>query len=168
MRTKFLLVALSLLFLPAAFRAQSGTSDDEKAIREIESQWEAAWNHHDPAALARLATPDTDFINIRGAWAKGRDQMEKAQTARHQTTEKDSVWKTDEVDIRFLTPDVAIVHVYWFLSGERNADGSPGQPYLGVFTRTEVKRDGQWLIAASQATEVSPQSRSQGASNRQD
>ncbi len=98
MQTKFLLVLLSLIFLPAALLAQAGSSDDEKAIREIEAQWEAAWNHHDASGLARLATPDADFINVRGGWGKGREQFEKNQTVMQQTTEKETVWKTDEVE----------------------------------------------------------------------
>jgi uncharacterized protein (TIGR02246 family) len=156
MRTRISLLAISLLLIPAALRTQATNPDDEKAIREVESQWETAWNHHDASALARLVTPDADFINARGAWGKGRDQFEKGQTERQKTNEKDSVWKTTEVNIRFLTPDVAVVHVYWVLSGERNNDGVVRQPQLGIFTRTDIKRDGRWLITASQATYVTP------------
>ncbi len=152
MRIDVLLLALLLPALPLG--AQTASSADETAIRAIEAQWEAAWNHHDAAALARLATPDADFVNARGAWAKGRNELEKNQAERHRTTEKESVWRTTEVDIRFVTPEIAIVHVYWTLAGERAADGTLRPPHMGIITRTEVKREGQWLIAASQATNV--------------
>jgi uncharacterized protein (TIGR02246 family) len=158
MRTRIALFALALLLAPLALRPQSSNADDEKAIREIETQWEAAWNSHNAAALAKLAAPDADFVNARGGWGKGRDNLEKGQTDRQKTTEKDSIWKTNQVEVRFLTPDVAIVHVYWVLIGERNQDGVAAQPHLGIFTRTDVKRDGKWLIAASQATYVTNQS----------
>jgi uncharacterized protein (TIGR02246 family) len=154
MWTRLSLLALSFLLIPGVVRAQANNPQDETAIRDIEAQWERAWNHHDAAALARLAAPDADFINARGIWTKGRDPVEKAQTEMQQTNERDSVWKTTEVDIRFLIPEVAIVHVYWVLSGERNAAGVTRQPQLGIFTRTEIKRDGRWLISASQATYV--------------
>jgi uncharacterized protein (TIGR02246 family) len=156
MRATFVLMALSLLLIPASPTPQSGTSDDEKAIREIESQWETAWNHHDASALAHLAAPDADFVNARGVWGKGREHLEKSQANQQKTNEKDSSWKTTEVDVRFISPDVAVVHVYWVLTGERNQDGVLKQPELGIFTRTDVKRDGRWMISASQATYVTP------------
>jgi uncharacterized protein (TIGR02246 family) len=157
MRKKLLLIGFSFLFIFAAVRARASSAnpaDDEKQIRDVEAQWETAWNNHDAAGLAHLLTPDADMINARGAWAKGRDQMEKNQIERQKSNERDSVWKTNEVDVRFLTPDVAVVHVYWVLTNERNNDGVARQPSLGVFTRTDIKRDGHWLIAASQATYV--------------
>lgn len=161
MRATFVLLAISLFLLPTAMRPQSTNSEDEKAIREIESQWEAAWNHHDASALARLAAPDADFVNARGVWGKGREQLEKGQANQQKTNEKDSSWKTTEVDVRFIASDVAVVHVYWVLTGERNQDGVTKQPELGIFTRTDVKRDGHWIITASQATYVTPGSSQQ-------
>jgi uncharacterized protein (TIGR02246 family) len=146
----------SLLLIPAALRPQLANSEDEKAIRDIETKWEDAWNHHDASAIARLAATDADFVNARGVWGKGRDQLEKGQANQQKTNEKDSSWKTTQVEVRFITPDVAAVHVYWVLTGERNQDGQMKQPELGIFTRTDVKRDGKWMIAASQATYVTP------------
>jgi uncharacterized protein (TIGR02246 family) len=156
MRSTIVFLAFSLLLIPAAMRPQSTNSEDEKAVREIESQWETAWNHHDASALARLAAPDADFVNARGVWGKGRDQLEKGQATQQKTNEKDSSWKTTEVNVRFITPDVAVVHVYWVLTGERNQDGVMKQPELGIFTRTDVKHEGKWIISASQATYVTP------------
>jgi uncharacterized protein (TIGR02246 family) len=97
-----------------------------------------------------------DFVNARGVLSKGRDQWEKGLTNQQKTNEKDSSWKTTQVDVRFLTPDVAISHVYWVLTGERNQDGVMKQPQLGIFTRTYVRRNGRWMIAASQATFITP------------
>ncbi len=148
-------VLLFALILPAlSLGAQTPTTADETAIRAIEAQWEAAWNQHDAAALARLATTDADFVNVRGTWGKGREMFEQGQTAQQRTTEKESVWKTTQVTIRFVTVEVAIVHIYWTLMGEKNSDGTPRPPHMGIITRTMVKRDGAWLIAASQATNI--------------
>src|SRR5208282_1122040 len=45
MRTGLAILAFALLLaVPSATSAQSGTAADEKAIRDIEAQWEAAWN----------------------------------------------------------------------------------------------------------------------------
>jgi len=136
--------------------AQNGNAADEKAIRDVETQWETAWNHHDVAAMARLFAPDADVINLAGEWFQGRDAFAKSLEALHSGKVKESVWKTEETHIRFSTPEIAIVHVYFSSHGDRNPDGTPMPPRRGIFTRVEVKRDGRWLIVASQATNIVP------------
>jgi uncharacterized protein (TIGR02246 family) len=152
------LAALAVFFWPALLRAQtaSGSPTDIQAIRAIESQWEAAWNHHDISAMVALGTPDADWVNLAGEWFKGRDAFAKSLEGLHAGKVKASTWKTEEVHAKLLTPAIAIVHVYFSSSGERNPDGSPMPPRRGIFTRVEVKRDGHWLIAASQATKIVP------------
>lgn len=149
-------VALSLLLFPGMLAAQGGSVADEKAVRDIETQWEAAWNRHDVPALVRNVAPDADIVNLSGSWMKGRDRFEASLTELHADKVKESIWKNEEVDVKFLTPEFALVHVYWSVRGERNPDGTPLPPRRGLYTRTEVKRGGQWLIVASHATEVLP------------
>jgi ketosteroid isomerase-like protein len=78
------LIPLFLFAVPPAIRAQGaapidrGKAADEKAIREIEAQWEAAWNRHDVAAMARNYAPDSDAINLAGEWFKGRAAFVKS------------------------------------------------------------------------------------------
>jgi len=148
---------LALIFVTfAAPIAAQGTASDEKAIREIEARWEAAWNRHDLAAMAATYAPDADAINLAGEWFKGRDAFEKSLEELHSGKTKGSVWQTEETDIKFLTPEIAIVHVYVNSHGDRNPDGSPMVPRRVILTRVEVKRGGQWLIVASQATNIVP------------
>lgn len=147
-------VALSLLLLPAVVSAQGGSAADEKAIRDIEAQWEAAWNRHDVPALVRSFAPDVDVVNLSGAWFKGRDRFAASLGELHGGRARESVWKTEEITVKFLTPEIALVHAYWNAHGERNPEGSPLPARHGLITRVEVKRNGQWLIVASHATEV--------------
>lgn len=156
MQMKFTLVAL-FLFWPALLNAQAGAGpSDLETIRAIESQWEAAWNRHDIAAMVALGTADADWVNLAGEWFKGRDAFANSLEGLHSGKVKGSTWKTEEVQAKFLTPTIAIVHVHFSSSGERNPDGSPMPPRRGIFTRVEVKRDGRWLIVASQATKIVP------------
>jgi len=150
------LAALSLLLLPAMVSAQAGSAADEKAIRDLESQWEAAWNRHDVPGMLRIFAPDVDVVNLSGAWFKGRDRFAASLNELHSGRAKESVWKMEEINVRFLTPEIALVHAYWNAHGERNPDGSPLPPRHGLNTLVEVKRDGQWIIVASHATEVAP------------
>jgi uncharacterized protein (TIGR02246 family) len=156
MRLTLRSVSLLLLAFPLVTRAQSGSLADEKAIRNMETKWETAWNHHDVATMVQLFAPGADVINLAGEWFQGRDAFAKSLESLHSAKVKESVWQTEETHIRFLSSEVAIVHVYFNSHGEKNPDGSLMPSRRGVFTRVEVKRNGQWLITASQATKIVP------------
>jgi uncharacterized protein (TIGR02246 family) len=156
MRTKLAILGFVLALIPTPLFAQGGTPADEKAIREIEAQWETAWNRHDVAAMARNYAPDSDAINLAGEWFRGRAAFVKSLEELHSDKVKGSVWQTEQTTIKFLTPEIAIVHVYINSHGDRNPDGSPMPPRHAILTRVEVKRGGRWLIVASQATNIVP------------
>jgi uncharacterized protein (TIGR02246 family) len=156
MRRRFWLLSFLVFLIPAIARAQGGSAADEKAIRDIETQWETAWNHHNVAAMAGLFAPDADVINLAGEWFHGRDAFAKDLQGLHSGKVKESVWQTEATHIKFVTADTAIVHTYFNSHGDKNPDGTPMSPRRGIFTRVEVKRDGHWLILASQATNIVP------------
>lgn len=162
---KLLLTAMLLVLAvsPSALHAQAGgagaargSASDIKTIAAIETEWETAWNHHDVAAMVRLFAPDADVVNLAGQWFKGREAFAKSLEGLHSAKTKESVWHTERIETTFLAPQIAIVHVYFNSSGERNPDGTPMPPRRGIFTRVEEKRDGHWLIVASQATKIVP------------
>jgi uncharacterized protein (TIGR02246 family) len=156
MRGKYWIVASALFFAPWAVLAQAGTAADEKAIVEVEARWQAAWNQHDVAAMAATYAPDSDAVNLAGEWFKGRAAFEKSLEELHSGKTQGSVWQMEDTKIRFLSPDIAVVHVYVNSHGDRNPDGTLMAPRRVILTRVEVKRQGQWLIVASQATNVVP------------
>ena len=136
---------------------QADQASDTKAIREVEAQWQDAWNRHDISALADLFTDDADFVTVIGRWCKGKKDFHDYHVLLHKVMFKDSVWNTTDTHVRFLNPDLAIVHVNWTITGDRNADGSPRpNSRSGIFTQVMVKRDGRWLITASQNTNIQP------------
>jgi uncharacterized protein (TIGR02246 family) len=85
----------------------SGSSDDEAAIRALEARQPEAWNKHDAKAYASLFAEDGDCINIVGWWWKGRAEIEQKQTDAYLYVFKESALTITNVDIRFLTSDVA-------------------------------------------------------------
>jgi uncharacterized protein (TIGR02246 family) len=155
-RLAAVILVLFLAVFPEAARAQGGSAADVAAIRGIETQWQSAWNHHDIAAMVRLGVRDADWVNLAGQWFAGADAFAKSLESLHSGKVKESVWRTEEVRVRFLAPTIAVVHVYFSTSGERNPNGSPRPPRRGIFTRVEEKRGGTWAIIASQATSITP------------
>lgn len=155
MRLRTSVFALLVAVAPAVARAQGGGSAaDVLAIRGVEAQWQSAWNRHDIAAMVGLGAPDADWVNLAGQWFQGRNAFAKSLESLHSGKVKESVWHTEQVHVRFLWPTIALVHVYFSTSGERNPDGSPRPPRRGIFTRVEEKRGSRWVIIASQATSI--------------
>jgi uncharacterized protein (TIGR02246 family) len=144
-------LALSVAAWPS--NAQSDTKDLE-AIRQIERDWQTAWNRHDMKALTALVAEDVDFVTVAGLWLKGRKEFEDQHTAIHAMRFKESVRTTTDVQVKFLKPDVAIVHVSGVIKGEKAPDGTPLPPRQGIFTRVVTKEGGKWLIKASQNTAI--------------
>lgn len=56
-------------------------------------------------------------------WWKGRKKSQYAHQVYHDTMLKESVVQKDSVFIRFVTKDVAIVHLLWYFSALMAPDG---------------------------------------------
>lgn len=149
-----MLVLLGALIGPSVC---AGQSSDEVEIRKIEMGLQEAWNHHDMKAFGNLFTTDADFVNIGSWWWQGRAAIEKKHTDSHTFLFRESTLTIDEVHTRFLTPQIAVVHVLWSMVGAKNPDGTPGKPRKGIFTQVAQKQDGKWLIAASHNTDSIPE-----------
>lgn len=148
------LLASTLVLAGAAWATASVQPSDESAIRQIPARFEVAWNQHDMKALASLFAEDADFVNVAGVWWKGRREIEQAHVQTHATMFKDSTLRVGEVKVRFLKPDVALVHVHWNLSGDTGPDGAARSPRSGIMSQVVVKQHGVWLVASAQNTNL--------------
>lgn len=148
-----LVLSCGFLTLPALAADQSA---DEAAIRALEARQPEAWNKHDAKAYASLFTENGDCVNVVGWWWKGRAEIEQKLTAAYVYVFKESVLTITDVDIRFLTSDVAVAHVRWTMTGARTPAGIP-VPQQGLQTHVVQKQNGQWLIAAFQNTNSVPE-----------
>jgi uncharacterized protein (TIGR02246 family) len=146
-------VGLALLFPVWPANSQNNVNDLD-AVKQIERDWQEAWNRHDMKALAALVAEDVDFITVSGTWLKGRKAFHGSQARLHTMQFKDSVWTTTDVQVKFLKPDIALVHVSWGMKGDKDPDGTPRQLGRGIFTRVVTKQGGRWLIQASQTTNI--------------
>jgi uncharacterized protein (TIGR02246 family) len=152
---------LSKLFLVTAIVVSgeilgADQSQDEAAIRALEARQPEAWNKHDAKAYADLFTANGDIVNVVGWWWKGRAEIEKKLTDAYVYVFKESTLTVTNVDIRFLTSDVAVAHVRWTMTGARTPAGIP-VPQQGIQTHVLQKQNGQWLIAAFQNTNSVPE-----------
>jgi uncharacterized protein (TIGR02246 family) len=147
-------LSMGVILAPTIFAENQ--SADEAAIRALEARQPEAWNKRDAKAYANLFTENGDCVNIVGWWWKGRAEIERKLTDAYVYVFKESTLTIKDMDIRFLTSDVAVAHVHWTLTGARTPSGLP-VPQQGIQTHVLQKQNGQWLIAAFQNTLAVPE-----------
>jgi uncharacterized protein (TIGR02246 family) len=128
-------------------------NDDESAVRNVLAEYAVAWNRHDMAAFGRLFTEDCDYVNIAGVHWKGVQEIVQRQAELFQNRLKTAVRTLTGAEVRFSTPDVALVHATWDVTGSSRPTGKAVPVLKEITTITMVKTDGKWLITAFQDTE---------------
>ena len=129
---------------------------DEEAIRELENQFNAAWDRHDPEALAESLADDAQFITVNGAWTTTRNGFRDLMARLHGATGpfRTSTRRTPEMNVTFLAPDIAILHSRFWIDGEVLHDDLSQGSRESVGTRVVRKLDGRWQVVATQNTDV--------------
>ena len=127
--------------------------DDESAVRDVLAEYAVSWNSHDMAAFGRLFTENCDYVNIGGVHWKGVQEIVQRQAELFQTRLKTAVRSLTGVEVRFSTPDVALVHATWDVTGSSRLTGKAVPVLKEITTMVMVKTNGKWLITAFQNTE---------------
>lgn len=139
----------------AGQRNQTKTKSDEEAIRKILLERVESFNRHE-APRANTFTADADFVNVYGLWRKGAAEIEARQGERMQTVLKDAMMTLIELRVRFIKPDVAIVHQRHEIGGMRDAAGKTMPTVQELSIRVMVKQKAKWLTTAFHNTIVRP------------
>jgi uncharacterized protein (TIGR02246 family) len=149
-----LFVIASFSLCDCAARAQSRT--DEAAVRNIPQAFADAWAKHDGQQLASIMSDDVDFVDVAGDWLRGKADFALYHSRLLSARFKDSTLTPLETSVRFLRPDVAVLHWSWRIEGDRNFDLTPRKPRFGLFTMIVEKKHGEWLVTAAQNTNRIP------------
>jgi uncharacterized protein (TIGR02246 family) len=144
------LILVPLLIAGCAAHAENKT--DEAAVRNIPQAFAAAWAKHDGHQLAKTMSEDVDFVNVGGDWLHGRADFELYHTRLLSGRFRESLVTPLEIDVRFLRPNLAVLHWSWRIQGDRNEDLTPRKPRFGLFTMIVEKQSGEWLVVVAQNT----------------
>jgi uncharacterized protein (TIGR02246 family) len=155
-RTLFTTLNVSVAAALAATAFGQDKSQDEAEIRNVEKRQQDAWNQHDAKAYAGLFTEDGDIVNVVGWWWKGRAEIASKLTDAYAFVFKESALTVTDVQVKFLTPDIAVAHIKWTMTGARTPKGIP-EPQQGIQIQVLQKQAGKWLIASFQNTNSIPE-----------
>jgi uncharacterized protein (TIGR02246 family) len=146
-------ILFSLAAIPAAI---AQTKADEEAVRNLPQAFAAAFNKHDGHQLAQIMADDVDFVTVGAMWLHGKSDFEKYHTRLLDGRFHDIKNEVLQVEVRFLRPDIAIIHWSWTASGDKNSDGTARKRRYGMMTMVAEKRNDNWLVVASQNDNADP------------
>ncbi len=129
----------------------SKMNKDEAAIRANVEQIAKGWNMKSAAEFAKPFAEDSDYVVNNGFHVKGIVANVKDIQAVFETREKHSVLSYTVEQIRFLRPDVAVVHA---LTARKMVQGDSTQEGKGRITMVMTKNKDKWEIVAYQNTPI--------------
>ncbi|WP_017595506.1 SgcJ/EcaC family oxidoreductase [Nocardiopsis potens] len=133
--------------------ALSGRDLDEARIRELVARSQEAQT--DPGALPALHTDGAVVVNIAGRRLFGREAFASAMAEALASPLKDVRTTLEVEDIRFATPDTAVVSLVKTVHDERpEARGASGFPAKGAMSYVLTRDGGDWRIALAQTTPI--------------
>ncbi|HEX9223936.1 MAG TPA: SgcJ/EcaC family oxidoreductase [Candidatus Acidoferrales bacterium] len=148
---KYFVNGLLFFLLAATLNAQ--TKADEEAVGKLPQAFREAWAKHDGHELAKIMADDVDFVTVATTYLHGRADFETFHTRLLSGRFKESTITPLQTTVRFLRPDMAVIHWSWKIEGDRNMDGTARQqPRYGMMTMVAEKRSGTWLVAVAQNT----------------
>jgi uncharacterized protein (TIGR02246 family) len=146
-----LLTTVLAVFIANPSTILAGNSD-EAAIRSLQSKQAAAWNAHDASAYAALFTSNGDVVNVLGWWWKSRDEIQSKLTDAFAMVFHHSELTITNVDVRKLSPSIAVAHVRWTMKGALAPSGGAAPPTQGIQLQVLVRSKDGWRIASFQNT----------------
>lgn len=128
-------------------QAQRDTSQ-EAALRQIQSQFAAAWNRADASAISALFAPDGDLIIPTGLVLRGRSEITAFYSGVFASGYAGSVGSSEIASIRFIKSDVALLDATWSIKNVHDAKGASAPDESGILALLATKGSSGWHIAA--------------------
>src|SRR5688572_24689235 len=99
------------------------TPSEEQQVRQVVQSFYDAFNSHDFGRVEEFTTEDWNHINPLGGWTRGREAVLSELQEVHSTFLKGVSDTVEEMLVRFVSPDVAVVTVASRVSTFTTPDG---------------------------------------------
>lgn len=127
---------------------------DADQIRRLYVAVMDGWNAGSGEAFAAPFAEDADFIAFDGTRFHGRDEIVRFHDPLFKTHLKGTRLVGGVTDVRFVSPDVAVLHAHGGTVMRGKREPSPERDSLQ--TLVAVRRDDRWQLVAFQNTRVRP------------
>jgi uncharacterized protein (TIGR02246 family) len=127
---------------------------DEAAIRGLFHNLLDDWGKGDGYSYGSRFTEDADYVAFDGSRTKGREEIASWHQQLFDKYLKGSSLTGRVEGVRFLGPDVALMHALGSTVMRDKTEPSPERDSIQTFVA--VKRNGEWLFAAFHNTRLRP------------
>ena len=135
-------------------------SRDEAAVYALYQELMDGWNQGSGDAFAAVFTEDGDLVAFDGTHFKGRQEIAPFHQQLFDKWLKGSRLVGEVKDVRFLSPDVALMHAVGGTVMRGKTDPVPERD--SIQTLVAIRQDGEWRLAAFQNTRLHPMDTSAG------
>ncbi len=132
-------------------KAQTSTAADDAAIKVLVKYLEDGWAKKDGALFAAGFSEDADYVVVNGNFIKGKKDIAEGHQHIFDTFYKETFIKASVETIRYLRPDIAIVHCNGTMSGTSNGQVVDTKARI---TLVVEKTGAGWQIVSFQNTQV--------------
>jgi uncharacterized protein (TIGR02246 family) len=139
-----------LFFLAVTDAVFAQNSTDEKHVEAGVEALILSWNNHDYSDMKNYATEDCEWVNIVGMHWKNRNEVQYAHDVFHKVMFKTTSLSKNATKIRFLTTDVAIVHLNYHVGAYTTPSGHQYPEADNLSTLVFVKKQDKWLLTTGQ------------------
>jgi uncharacterized protein (TIGR02246 family) len=127
---------------------------DEAAVRDLYRQLMDAWNRGSGDDFAAVFAEDGDLVAFDGTHFKGRKEIAPFHQQLFDKWLKGTRLVGHVKDLRFLSPDVALMHA---VGGTvMRGKSRPAPERDSIQTLVATRQNGEWRLAAFQNTRVRP------------
>jgi uncharacterized protein (TIGR02246 family) len=136
-------------------RGETATNPaDEAAVRDLYRELMDGWNRGSGTAFAAVFTDDGDLVAFDGTHFKGRGEIAPFHQELFDRWLKGTRLVGQVKDVRFVSPDVALMHAVGSTVMRGKDEPSPERD--SIQTLVAVREGGEWRLAAFQNTRVRP------------
>jgi uncharacterized protein (TIGR02246 family) len=146
--------------MPTREEAAANHSADEAAVRALYQQLMDGWNQGSGDAFAAVFTEDGDLVAFDGTHFKGRQEIAPFHQQLFDKWLKGSRLVGQVKDVRFLSPDIALMHAVGGTVLRGKSEPVPERDSIQTLVAT--RQDGEWRLAAFQNTRLHPMDSSAG------
>ncbi len=132
-------------------------SADEAAVRDLYRQMMEGWNQGSGAAFAAVFAEDGDQVAFDGTHFVGRQEIASWHQELFDKWMKGTRLVGRVKDVRFLSPDVALVHAVGSTVMRDQSEPSPERDSIQTLVAT--RQAGEWRLAALDNIRIRPMSR---------
>ncbi|MDQ3965243.1 MAG: SgcJ/EcaC family oxidoreductase [Actinomycetota bacterium] len=138
------------------WKETTANSADEAAVRGLYQQLMDGWNQGSGAAFAAVFTEDGALVAFDGTHFKGREEIAPFHQELFDKWLKGSRLVGKVKDVRFLSPDVALMHAVGSTVMRGKSEPSPERDSIQTLVAVREGGGDEWRLAAFQNTRVRP------------